>query len=99
METKEAYKEKTQVKIDQLQAEIQGLKVRAADARADAKESLNKQITRLEEQARESQDALNELSEAAAGAWEAVRERIEPVVSSVESDIRDITDRMRDTER
>jgi archaellum component FlaC len=95
MDTRETYKEKTRIKIEDLQGDINKLKAKAAGAQAESKEYINRQIEQLEEKVREGQDALKELSEATAGTWEGIREKIDPAIQSLESGIRDIASRIK----
>jgi archaellum component FlaC len=95
METRETYKEKVRIKIEDLQADINKLKAKAAGAQAESKEYINEQIEQLEDKVREGQKALKELSEATAGTWEGIREKIDPAIQSLESGIRDIASKIK----
>jgi predicted nuclease with TOPRIM domain len=70
VDTKEAYLEKLQGKLDEWRAEIDRLKAKAAQSKADLKLQIDNRIKDLEAQSQEAQDKFQQLRQASGDAWE-----------------------------
>jgi predicted nuclease with TOPRIM domain len=70
VDTKEAYLEKLQGKLDEWRAEIDRLKAKAAQSKADLKLQIDNRIKDLEAQSQEAQEKFQQLRQASGDAWE-----------------------------
>ncbi|MFW5644078.1 MAG: hypothetical protein ACOCYQ_08610 [Alkalispirochaeta sp.] len=95
MDTHETYREKTRIKIQELQAEIDKLKANTAGLAAESKKAIDDRIDHLQRKVAQGKESLKKVSEATSGAWEGFREETEPWIQSVESEIRDLTRQLK----
>ena len=70
METKQAYEAKVKAQLSQLNAQIEQMKAKAAEANADAAIEYNKAIEDLTSKRNEAQVKLDEIAKASEDAWE-----------------------------
>jgi hypothetical protein len=77
IDTKEAYVEKLQAKLKEWQADIDKLKAKAAQSKADMKIQINEQIGNLESNSQEIQKRLHELGQASGSAWKDIKSGVE----------------------
>ena len=77
MNTKEAYKQKIEAKLDLVKANLEELKAKAKTASADMKISYAKEIESLESNYSIVKSKLSELGEITEGAWEHLKKDIE----------------------
>ncbi|MFP3868752.1 MAG: hypothetical protein ACLFUU_11430 [Desulfobacteraceae bacterium] len=70
VDTKKAYLEKLRAKVDEWNAEINKLKAKAEQAKADTRIEIEKQVGDLEVQRREVEDKMQQLHQAGESAWE-----------------------------
>jgi hypothetical protein len=71
--SKEAYLEKLQGKLDEWKADIDKLKAKATQAKADIKIEINKRIGDMEGQQQEVEKKIQQLRQASEGAWQEIR--------------------------
>lgn len=69
-ETKQAYQEKVKAQLNNLNAQIDQMKAKAAEANADAAIEYNKMIDDLTGKRNEAQVKLDEIGRASEDAWE-----------------------------
>jgi chromosome segregation ATPase len=77
IDTKEAYMEKLEAKLKEWQADIDKLKAKAAQSKADIKIQINQQIGNLEGKSQEIQKKLHELGQASESAWGDIKGGVE----------------------
>lgn len=77
MESKQAYEQKMQAKIDQWRSEMDRLKAKASEADADARIEYEKQMDNLKEKQKEAAARLNELRDAGSEAWDEMKSGVE----------------------
>ena len=77
METKDAYREKLEARLDQWQAEIDKLAAKADEAKADAKLKYLRQVEELRAMQDKARDQLEDLSNAQDAAWKDLKSGIE----------------------
>jgi len=77
MSMKEAYTEKLQARLNEMDAEIEKLKAKAGTARADAKIEIEKQISEVEEAQSKAQAKLDELRASGDDAWTDMKAGVE----------------------
>jgi len=70
METKQAYEAKVKAQLDNLNAQIDQMKAKAAEANADAAIEYNKMIEDLTSKRNTAQAQLDEIGKASEDAWE-----------------------------
>ncbi|OQK18046.1 hypothetical protein AU255_09380 [Methyloprofundus sedimenti] len=83
MSNKNAYVQKMQSKLDELDAQIDLLQAKASGASADAKIDFNEQIDSLKEYQKEGKEKLAELNDASEGAWEDIRDGMDSAWNKV----------------
>ena len=69
-ETKQAYQQKVKAQLDNLNAQIDQMKAKAAEANADAAIEYNKMIEDLSGKRNEAQAKLDEIGKASEDAWQ-----------------------------
>jgi hypothetical protein len=77
MNTKEAYKQKIEAKLELVKANIEVLKAKAKVAATDIQISYTKEIETLEKEYGIVKSKLNELGEIGGGAWDHLKKDIE----------------------
>jgi hypothetical protein len=77
MNTKDAYKQKIEAKLELVKANLDVLKAKAKNATADIRIKHSKEIERLESNYEKVQSKLAELGEVGEGAWEHLKKDIE----------------------
>jgi len=75
--SKEAYRKKTEAKIEEYQARLDGARAKAKGASADARLNAEKQLAELEKKIDAARRKLAEVSSAAEGAWEGLAKRLD----------------------
>jgi len=70
VDTKEAYLEKLQAKMGEWNAEIDKLKAKASQSKADLKLEIDQRVKDLEAKRQEAETKAQQLRQAGAGAWE-----------------------------
>ena len=93
MSMKQAYVEKIQASLNDWDAEIEKLKARADEAKADAKIKYYQQHEKLREEQREAQAKLDELRASGDDAWEDMKAGVESAWDSLEKAAKDATSR------
>lgn len=77
MGNKSLYQKRKQAQLDELHADIDKLKAKAAKANADSQLEMNKQLKTLESKMKEGKSKLKELADASDEAWETFKEGVE----------------------
>ncbi len=77
MTMKEAYVKKLQAQLEQWDGQVDMLKAKAKEAKADAQLEIHKAIESLREQQRQAQTKLAELKGSGEGAWEDMKAGVE----------------------
>ncbi len=77
MTMREAYIEKLQAKMNEMDAQIEVLQANAADAKAEAKIELEKQVLELKDTQATVQEKVDELREAGDDAWTEMKVSVE----------------------
>lgn len=77
MSIKNAYIEKLQARLNEMDAEIESLKSQASVAKADAKIEYEKQIKELQDTQAQAQEKLDEMRNASDDAWQDMKFGVE----------------------
>ena len=77
METKEAYQEKVEAQLQQLQSQIDELKVKASLAKLEAKDKYNEELSDLNAKCETTRLKLQELKTKSDSAWEEMKAGLE----------------------
>jgi predicted nucleic acid-binding Zn-ribbon protein len=93
MDEKSAYRQKLEARLDQWQAEIDGLKGKAAEAGADARIEYEKQVEALRAQQDKARQKLKELDAASGEAWKDLKAGIEKAWDDLGSAVKAATGR------
>jgi len=93
MSNKDAYVEKMQSKLDELDAQIDLLKAKASGASADAEIEFNEQIESLKKFQKKGKQKLAELNDAGEDAWEDIREGMDSAWNKVSAAFNDAKNR------
>ncbi|WP_226702425.1 coiled coil domain-containing protein [Microbulbifer elongatus] len=83
MDDKELYQQKKQAQLDQWKAELDKLKAEAAEASADRKMKLNKEVEHLEGKVEEGKAKLAEIEDASEDAWASIKEGMDSAWDSM----------------
>ena len=95
MSDKEHYQQKLQAQLDLWKAEAEALKAKAADATADAKIEMHKQVDALELKLEEGKLKLAEFADSGHEAWESLKDGAESVWISIKSAFSDAKDKFK----
>lgn len=85
MNEKEIYRQKKQAQLDEWRADVDKLKAKSSQARADAQLELNKKIEELEGKMEEGKARLAELEEASDDAWDSIKRGVESAWESIDT--------------
>ncbi|MDY0191058.1 MAG: hypothetical protein RBR22_10025 [Desulfuromonas sp.] len=85
MKEHELYQRKMQAQLDELQADIDKLKAKAAGASATAQLEMHRQINTLEKAINEGRTKLAQLADASEEAWESIKVGVETAWHSLKS--------------
>lgn len=88
MENKQAYEQKAQAKLDQLNGEIQVLKAKKDNAKADAKIEYEQKIDELHKLEDEIANKLDEIKNTSSDAWEELKDGFEKSSTTMENAIK-----------
>ena len=95
MSDKQQYQQKLQAQLDLWKAEIEVMKAKAADATADAKIELHKQVDVLEAKLEEGKAKLAEFADSGHEAWESLKDSAESVWISIKAAFSDAKDKFK----
>jgi len=95
IDTKKAYLEKMQGKLQEWKADIDKLKAKATQAKADVKIELSKEIDAAESQHRELERQRQELDRADESTWEQVKGGVQNAWDKLDGTFKSITDRFK----
>lgn len=84
-ETRKAYKGKVKAQIEKLNAELDEMKAKGKQAKADAAIQYHEKIEELQAKRDDANQKLQELQDAGGEAWEEIRSGFEKAWSDVES--------------
>ncbi len=93
MSAEDAYVQKMQSKLEELDAQIDQLKAKASGASADAKIEFHEQIETLKECQKEGKEKLAELNDAGEDAWEDIQDGMESAWNKVSAALNDAKNR------
>ena len=96
MDDKELYQQKKQAQLDEWKAELDKLKAKAAEASADRKIELNKDIKHLEGKIDEGKAKLAEIEDASAEAWTSIKDGVDSAWDSMKHAFRDAASKFKD---
>lgn len=85
MDNKQAYEEKVKAQLDNLNAQVEQMKAKAAEANADAAIEYNKMIDDLTGKRNEAQAKLDEIGKASEDAWEDLKVGFESAWNDLEN--------------
>ena len=91
MNDKEAYLEKIKARLDLLEARFNILKIKAKEAKTDARIRYEKQIKDLLKKRVAAHAQINNLSQKGEDAWEALKSGIEDALNDLRNAIKDAT--------
>ena len=95
MNDKDLYQQKLQAQLDVWKADIDKLKAKAAEATADAKIELHKQVDVLELKLEEGKLKLAELADSGHDVWESLKDSAESVWASIKAAFTDAKDKFK----
>jgi len=93
---KELYKQKFQAQLDEWKADINKLKAKAMESKADAQLEINKLVVELEAKVQVATAKLGELSEASEGALDSVKKGVESARDALKSSVRDARSKFKE---
>lgn len=96
MEEKKLYEQKYKAQLDVLKADVAKLKAKSAEAEADAKLLLSRQVQMLEQRLADAQKKLAELRGTSGEAWESVKAGAEASWEALKSGFREAAAKFRD---
>jgi chromosome segregation ATPase len=88
IDNKEAYLEKFQGKLDEWKADIDKLKAKATQAKADLKIEINRRIGDMEGQQQEVEKKIQQLRQASEGAWQEIKVGVQQVWDKLEDAVK-----------
>ena len=90
MNTREEYEQKAQAKLNALNAEINKLKIKAAEAEADAKIQYTQEVDKLSFIKNQLSEKLTKLKDAGKSDWEDTKSDFEKLSNSAENTLRSV---------
>ncbi|MFT7879790.1 MAG: hypothetical protein ABXS91_05275 [Sulfurimonas sp.] len=90
MNIKEEYEQKTEAKLNELNAEIEKLKAKADKVEADAKIKYKEEIEKLSIIKEDFSQKLTALKEAGSSSWEKRKSDIEKLTSALEGTLKSV---------
>jgi len=96
MNDKDLYKQKFQAQLDEWKADIDKLKAKAANAKADVQLDINKLVDELEAKTKVATDKLAELSATGEESWQSLKTGVESSWDSLKSSVRDAVSKFKD---
>ena len=93
MEEKSEFKQKLDTQVNELEAQVDKLKLKAKEATEDAKEKYNELIDELEPKIAEGKAKLKELADTADDAWDDVKEGAASIWDQMKTTFRNVKDR------
>lgn len=94
-DTKEAYLEKLKAKLDEWNAQIDKLKAKAAQSKADVKIEIEKRIGDLETHRREVENKIQHLVQASGSAWEDLKGGVQRAWEKLDEAVRSATEKFK----
>lgn len=94
---REAYREKIEAELQELDARIDLLKAKKNQMSADAKQEYAAFMEDLQQNQKEARDALQELKEAGAESWQDMRQRIDETVNNLSMAVSKAAERFKVT--
>ncbi|UTW08279.1 hypothetical protein [Pseudomonas benzenivorans] len=95
MSKKEAYEKKLQAQLDELSADIDKLKARAAQAEADSQLEYQKQLEDLREKRAAAQDKLENIKGSSEEAWEDIKAGADGALESLSAALKSASARFK----
>ncbi|MEJ2069211.1 MAG: hypothetical protein P8X65_02785 [Syntrophobacterales bacterium] len=95
VDTKEAYLEKLKAKLDEWNAQIDKLKAKAAQSKADAKIKIEKRVGDLETHRREVENKIQQLVQASGPAWKDLKGGVQSAWSKLDEAVRSATEKFK----
>ena len=95
VDTKEAYLEKLKAKLDEWNAQIDKLKAKAAQSKADAKIEIEKHVGDLETRRREVENKIQHLVQASGPAWEDLKGGVQSAWNKLDEAVRSATEKFK----
>ena len=94
-DTKEAYLEKLKAKVDEWNAQIDKLKAKAAQSKADAKIEIEKRVGDLETQRQAVENKIQQLVQASGPAWEDLKGGVQSAWNKLDEAVRSATEKFK----
>jgi len=95
VESKEAYLEKLKAKMNEWNAEIDKLKAKAAQSKADLKIEIEKRVGDLEPHRREVENKIQQLVQASGPAWEDLKEGVQRAWNKLDEAVKSATEKFK----
>jgi len=95
VDTKEAYLEKLKAKLDEWNAQIDKLKAKAAQSKADAKIEIEKRVGDLETHRREVENKIQHLVQASGPAWEDLKGGVQRAWNKLDEAVKSATEKFK----
>ena len=95
VDTKEAYLEKLKAKLDEWNAQIDKLKAKAAQSKADAKIEIEKRVGDLETQRQAVENKIQQLVQASRPAWEDLKGGVQSAWNKLDEAVRSATEKFK----
>jgi chromosome segregation ATPase len=95
VDTKEAYLEKLKAKMAEWNAQIDMLKAKAAQSKADAKIEIEKRVGDLETHRQEVEHKIQQLVQASGPAWEDLKVGVKSAWNKLDEAVRSATEKFK----
>ena len=95
MDTKEAYKQQLEAKINELSAQINPLSAQADSAEADTKVKVAQELDELRDKQRQAADKLRESEAAGEHSWKKVRDSADTLWHDIKTGVASIVSKLR----
>lgn len=93
MSMKQAYVQNVQTRLNQWDAEVEKLMIRADQAEADARQKYEEQIDDIRQRQADAQAQLDDMRKASEDAWEDMKQGVEDAWGRLEKAVKDASSR------
>ena len=95
-EKKETYQQKIQEQLDEWRADIDRLKEKAKNAKAESKLKYQENIDKLELKMNEGKSKLKDLKESSAEAWDALKDGADSIWDTMKATFAEVREKLTD---
>ena len=98
-EKKENYQSKIEAQLDEWRADIDRLRERAKNAKADSKVKYQESIDKLELKMSEGRSKLKDLKESGGEAWEEIKKGADSIWDTMKATFKEVKEKFRDDDK